>query len=333
MNSIERLRGRSNGWTVTVLAGLLCISSGALQAQSQAPEGNIEITVGTSPGGTPDIIMRQLAQTWNSTGIVSNPIQVVNRTGGSWTVSNNYVTSEAGNDQLLYGIAQPVFTTPIVQGTQNAWDQLTPISMIVSGDLIVFTQPDSDETTLKELMDRARQEDLSVSFAGAQAGSTDSIVVAKIEEAAGVDLNYVPYDGGGAALAAFLGGNVDAIILPPSEAVDLLEAGRLQPLAILNDSRRSEPRLKDIPTAREQGIDVIWHQSWGIAGPPRMSPDIAEWWSGKVAEVIESDAWKKLVADNYWSTDYVPRSEAGAAFQDIYDTHLIALRNLGLAKQ
>jgi putative tricarboxylic transport membrane protein len=66
-------------------------------AEPRAPTGNIDITVGTSAGGTPDIIMRQLANAMNATGIVPNPIQVNNRTGGSWAVSSNYVLGRAGS--------------------------------------------------------------------------------------------------------------------------------------------------------------------------------------------------------------------------------------------
>ncbi len=313
-------------------AGLLALVVPAA-AEPKAPEGNVEITVGTSAGGTPDIIMRQLANAWNATGIVPNPIQVVNRTGGSWTVSSNFVLGQAGNNNLLYAIAQPVITTPIVQGTDNTFDKLTPIAMLVAGDLVVFGQPDAPEKTLADIVERAKGGERSVSVAGAQAGSTDNIVAAQIEKAGGVKLNYVPFDGGGAALAAFLGQNVDLIVLPPSEALDLMKDGKLKPLAILNEERRTEPEFADIPTAKEQGLDVVWGQAWGVAGPPGMDEDVAEWWSQKAAEVQKTEAWEKLVAENYWTTRYLPRAEAGAAVQKIYEDHLAALRDLGLAKQ
>ncbi|MCJ8521436.1 putative tricarboxylic transport membrane protein [Pseudorhizobium tarimense] len=303
------------------------------EAQQRAPEGPIEITVGTSAGGTPDLIMRQLGQALNSTGLVPNPIVVMNRTGGGWTVSNNYVLSQAGNERLLYAIAQPMITTPIVQGADNAYEKLTPIAMLVSGDLILYTHADAKEGTLKEVVERAKKEDRSVSVGGAQAGSTDHLVTARLEKAAGIKLNYVPFDGGGTALAAFLGGNVDMIVLPPSESVDLLKSGQLKPLAILNKVRRKEEAFASIPTAVEQGYDVLWGQYWGIAGPPGLDPEVAAWWSDKLAQVVETDAWKALVAQNYWTTEFVGQSGAGAAYEKVYQEHLEALREVGLAKK
>lgn len=316
------------------VTGALCLSFSTAQGQeTRAPEGSIEITVGTSAGGTPDLIMRQLAQALNTSGLVTNPINVMNRTGGGWTVSNNYVLGQAGNERLLYAIAQPMITTPIVQGSENAYDKLTPIAMLVAGDLIMFTHADAPESSLAEIVERAKREAGSVTMAGAQAGSTDHLVAARLEKAAGVKLTYVPFDGGGSALAAFLGHNVDLIVLPPSESVDLLEAGKIKPLAIFTEERRTEEALKDIPTAREQGFDVLWRQSWGIAGPPDLDPALAAWWSDKLEEVTQTEVWQDLVAMNYWRTEFTPHDQAGAAFEQIYQDHLAALRDVGLSKQ
>lgn len=307
---------------------------GSVQAQEmRAPEGNIEITVGTSAGGTPDLIMRQVAQVLNSTGLVPNAITVMNRTGGGWTVSNNYVINQKGNERLLYAIAQPMITTPIVQGTDNFYDKLTPVAMLVAGDLMLFTHADAAENTLAEVVERAKKEERSVSLAGAQAGSTDHLVTARLEKEAGVKLNYIPFDGGGSALAAFLGRNVDLIVLPPSEAEDLMEAGQMKPLAIFSSKRRTEDKFKDIPTAEEQGFNVFWDQAWGVAGPPELDPAIAAWWSDRLAQMIETDQWKKLVEQNYWTTNFVPHDKAGEVYEKIYQDHLTALRDVGLAKQ
>lgn len=317
--------------TLGLASGLMLTTSLPTMAQTRAPVGNIEITVGTSPGGTPDVIMRQVARILNDQGIVDLPMVVQNRTGGSWAISANYVIGRPGDENLLYAIAQPVFTTPITQGLDTFHDKITPIAMFVQGDLIVVTHAGSEES-LSGFIERARAEALSVSVAGAQAGSTDQIAVSLIEDAAGVEFNYIPYDGGSAALAAFLGGNSDLVVLPPSEALPLMEAGQIKPLAVLSEKRRTEAELADIPTAREEGVDAIWGQSWGIAGPPGMDPELARWWSERVGELVQSDAWAAVAAENYWRRDFVGIDDVEAKIEELFNEHLEVLRDLGLAQ-
>jgi putative tricarboxylic transport membrane protein len=317
------------GWVCAVAA----LAASGAAAEPRAPEGNVEITVGTSPGGTPDVIMRQMARVLAESGLVQNPMVVVNRTGGSWTVSSNYVLGREGDDNLLYAIAQPMITTPIVQGFDNTWDKLTPIAMFVRGDLIVFTHADAPYQTLGDVLEKAKAEPMSVSLAGAQAGSTDHLTTALLEQASGAAINYVPFDGGGAALAAFLGRNTDLVILPPVEALDLMAEGTIRPLAILSEERRTEPELADIPTAREQGYEALWGQAWGVAGPPGMSAEVADWWGEKIAAMVETPEWEALMAESYFVTDFVGRDGAAEALQAIYEDHLAVLRQVGLSQQ
>lgn len=300
-------------------------------AQTRAATGNIEITVGTSPGGTPDVIMRQVTRVMAETGIVDLPMVVQNRVGGSWAISANYVISREGDEQLLYAIAQPIWTTPITQGLETFHDRVTPIALFVQGDLIVVTHADAPEQTLSDIVDRARAEPLSVSVAGAQAGTTAAIATALIEQAAGVEFNYIPYDGGGAATAAFLGRNSDLVILAPFEAVPLIESGRVRPLAILNAERRVEPELADIPTAREQGFDVLWGQIWGISGPPNMDPELARWWSERFEELVNSDAWRQVARESFFRSDFVGFDGVADEMDALFQRHLDVLRALDLS--
>src|ERR1700754_429309 len=125
MKWLESTNLRRAGAAAIGLAALLAVTT----ANAQAPEGPIEITVGSSAGGTPDVLMRSAAKILNEEKIVENPIVVANRTGGSWTVAANYVLGKAGDKNTLMAIAQPMITTPIVQGLPNTFEKLSPISV------------------------------------------------------------------------------------------------------------------------------------------------------------------------------------------------------------
>jgi putative tricarboxylic transport membrane protein len=313
-------------------AGALALTSGAwAQSDMRAPKGPIEITLGTSPGGTPDVIMRRMAKIMNDEKIIENPLVVTNRTGGSWTVSNNWVLGKKGDENTVYGVAQPVFTTPITQGQKLVYNQLTPIAMFIQGDLIVCAQPNAP-AKLADIVKMAKDKPRSVKLAGAQAGSTDHMVAGLIEKAGDAKLNYIPFDGGGAAQAAFLGGNVDLIVLTIDEMLPLAQSGKLKPVAILSEQRRTEPDLKDIPTAKEQGLNVVWGQAWGLAAPPETDPALVKWWDDKIAKLVKTDGWKGFIKETFRRSDYVDSSRVKQHFEQLHQDHLAVLKDIGLAK-
>jgi putative tricarboxylic transport membrane protein len=299
----------------------------------RAPEGDIEIVVGSSAGATPDVLMRRVAKILNDEGLVEQPVVVVNRTGGAWVVASNYVLRRGGNENLLFSLVPTIFTTPIVQGLPNTYERVTPLSYLMKIDLVVLGQPESEIDTLSELVALAGQRDRSVAIAGANVGSTDHMVTALIESAAGVKFNYVPFDGGGGVIATFLGGNVDVITLALDEAYPLLQSGKVKPLAILSEERRTEPGLRDIPTAREQGIDVVWGQDFGIVGPPDLDPAIVAWWDGVFARMVETEAWADMLSENFLRPVYTDSAGTMILMEDLYQRYLAVLRDVGLAKQ
>lgn len=302
--------------------------------EMRAPSGPIEITVGSSAGGTPDVMMRRMSQVLTESGIVTEPpIVVVNRTGGSWMVASNYVLARSGDENTYLTIAQPMLTTPITQGLPNTFEKLTPLSIFVQADLVIAVQPDSPAKSLSDLVATAKEKPRSVRQAGAQLGSTDNLVTGLLEKAGGVQINYIPFDGGGQAQTAFLGGNSDFIVLTIDEALALQKSNQARIVALLNEQRRTEAELKDIPTAREQGLDVVWGQAWGLMGAENLDPAVVAWWDDKLGKMVQTDQWKKIVADNYLRSEYTGSAETKPLLAGIYQQHLTLLRDLGLAKQ
>jgi len=299
---------------------------------SRAPKGSIEITVGCSAGCTPDILMRRAGKIWNEEGIIENPIVIVNRPGGGMTAAMNYVLKRPGDENVLMSLAEPVFSTPIVQGTETTYDKFTPLSVFIQTQLIVVGQPDHPAKTLKDMVEYARSRPREVRMAGSSAGGTDEQVMGLIELATGVDLTFIPHSGGGAAQTTFLGGNTEMITLTIDEALPHIAAGKAQPLAILNPSRRKAAELKDIPTAKEQGIDVLWGQVFGLLATPELDPAVVKWWEEKINELVANEAWKKSIADNYLGDDLYIGKGLSDQMKAFHEARLRVLRAIGAAK-
>ncbi|MFK8252596.1 Bug family tripartite tricarboxylate transporter substrate binding protein [Ancylobacter terrae] len=311
--------------------------SGATPALAQAmtaPEGPVEITVGSGPGATPDVIMRRVARILNDEKLVPNPIVVQNRTGGGWTVAAKYVLGHAGNKNILFGIVPTVFATPIVQGQPNTFEKVTPLAMLAKMELLVIVRADSPMKNLADFVAEAKKGERTVAMAGANVGSTDHIVNSLIERAGNVKLNYVPFDGGGGqVISALLGGTVNAIVLPPDEAWPLVEGKKAKAIAVLSDKHLAFPQFADVPTAREAGLDVIWNSYYGIAAVPDLDPAVTAWWIDKLTKMAASPAWDKMLQEAFLSGAFVSGNEAKATMQQIYGRFSTVLGELGLAKK
>lgn len=307
---------------------------GASAQDMKAPQGDIDLTIGAGAGSGPDLLSRKIADILNREGIVTNPIVVNNRTGGGWTVASNYVIDHAGDENLLFQMSPTVFATPIVQGVPNFYEQITPLAVLLRQDLLIMVKADSPFNSLKDVIEAAKKEEYSISMAGANVGSTDHIVTSLMEKAGGVKINFIPYDGGGGQItAAILGGSVNMGVYPPDEVLSLIKSGEMKPLAILSEERSTAPDFKDVPTAKEQGYDILWDSPQSLGLPPKTDPALVAWWDDKIKKMVESETWKKMLADNYFRGTYVPASEAKAAMDQIYKRYLTVLTDLGLAKQ
>lgn len=334
---MNEVRSFPAGRRALVIGGAMALvaralSSGSARAQTmRAPVGPIEFTVGAGVGGTPDVIMRLIAQIMRDERLVENPIVVQNRTGAGHANAYNFVLGRPGNENTLLTLASPVFTTPIVQGTPSVIDRITPIAGFIQSELVLLTTAASPFNTLQDVVAAARARPGRVRVAGGASGGNDHIATALIEEAAGVTLTYIPHESGGAARATFLGGNVELLFGTLAEGLEQIEAGRAKPLAILSSARRTEGRFATVPTAREQGMNVVYSQFWGVGGPPGLSPEVATWWADRFRKATETERWQASLRSGMNTGRFYALAEAGEYFRREQQTFRTVLTRIGVA--
>lgn len=317
--------------------GVLAIGlvSGAKPADAQemrAPKGPVEITVGAGAGGTPDVIMRTIAKIMADEKLVDIPIVVQNRTGAGHANAFNYVIGKRGDENTLLTLASPVFTTPIVQGTPSVIDRITPIAGFIQSELVLLVPANSPFKSLKEFVAGAKERPGRVRIAGGASGGNDHLAMALIEQAAGIKMTYIPHESGSAALATFLGGNVEGYFGTLSEGLPHMQAGKARAVAILSENRRTDEGYKNVPTAREEGVDVVYTQFWGVGGAPGMDPAVAAWWADKFRKATETKAWQDGLKDRLQLGRFYGLAEADAYFKREQDTFRRLLTSVGLAK-
>lgn len=318
---------------VMTAAFAVALATGAAQAQeARAPVGPIEIVVGSSVGSSPDVLMRRMAQILNENGIVENPLAVVNRVGGSWAVATKHVLDNHGNENVVMCQTDGLFGTPILHGTELTYDKITPLGIFVQNQLTVVVQPDHEADSLQELIAMAKAAPGEQMIAGSSPGLVDEQTTGLLEQASGVDFTFVPHSGGGAAMQTFLGGNTDGIILPIDEALPQIEAGKAKFLALLSPNRQMTPEMKDVPTAREQGVDVVWGQHFGLLGAGGIDPAVQKWWEEKLTALVNHPDWKAAIETNQQGDEFIHGSALPEYMETRHQTLLNLLRDLGAAK-
>ena len=258
--------------------------------------GAVECIAPANPGGGWDWTCRSAGQVLSDIGLVDGTVKVTNMAGGGGGVAfANVVTQQNDNDNLIVA-ASPATTLRLAQGQFGEFteDDVRWIGSVGADFAVISVAADSPYETLEDLMTALQEDPGSINFGGGSAiGGQDHMKVMVLAQAAGIDpltLKYTPFDGGGEAMTAMLGGFVDVFPGDVSEVLGQLEAGEIRVLATLT----AEPMggmLEGVPTAKEQGYDAEWIVFRGFYGPGGMSDDAYNYWVNAFGEMADSPEW------------------------------------------
>ncbi len=260
------------------------------------PERPIEFVVQAAAGGGSDIFARTMAKILTAEKIVTVPINVVNKPGGSGAVAYAYVKTKRGDPHVIATATSSYLTTPIQGHSPVTYRDFTNTAVLCVEDYVAVVRADSPYKTLKDLIEAARKKPNSIRIGGSSVGSSDNIIENRLEKAAGVQLNYIVFQSGGEANAALLGGSVDLAGPNPSEAAQLIQANRLRPIAMFSPERLE--KWPDVPTAREQGYDVTLEQHRGVIAAGGLTKDQELFWQNAMLKLFQSRDFKKYMSDN-----------------------------------
>lgn len=283
------------------LCALLLITAGLFAGcgakKDTYPTKPIEFVVHTNPGDSIYIFADTVSKLLNEKKIVTQPITVTPKTGGSGAVAYNYVGQKKNDPYYLLSIQPSAITTPIQQKIEISWkDGFVPIACMIADENVIAVSKNSKYQTMQDLINDAKKSPKSVSMGGTIYGAADSIVTFLVEKETGVKFNFVSYKSAGESVVACLGGNVDAVSCNPSEVIGQVQAGEMRVLGVASEAK--SPFLPNTPTFKEQGINVVFNSFRGIVAPPGTSPEVIKYWSDALAKVREMPEWKNSLKNN-----------------------------------
>jgi tripartite-type tricarboxylate transporter receptor subunit TctC len=257
---------------VTALAAACTLGTSA-QAQSPAdkyPEKPVRIIVPYPPGGSVDVLGRVIAQrmqeNWGQTVIVENR-------PGAGTMIGTAAAAKADPDGYTLVIVVSAHTTNPAFHAAMQYDSIkdfAPVALLARTPVVLYSHPSLPATNVKELAALGKAKTHTLNFGSAGTGSMTHLTGELLKIKAGVDMLHIVYRGGTPALSDLLAGHLPLQFATVAQALPQYKAGQLRAIGISSEARYAS--VPDIPTFREQGIDLVTTEWYGLlapAGTPR----------------------------------------------------------------
>src|SRR5215207_11637105 len=255
------------------LSRTLIVAATALFATSAMAQMELKIMAPAAPGGGWDQTARSMQQALTQSGIAKS-VQVTNVPGAGGSIGiAQLVNNSKGDGHQLMVMGYVMVGALLTNKSPVTLDQTTPIARLTTEYEAIVVPANSPIKDAKDLAAAIKADPAKVTWAGGSAGGVDHIAAALFAKAAGADptkINYIPFSGGGEALAAILGGKVTAGISGYGEFESQIKAGKLRLVGVTSPNRLSNV---DGPTVKEQGIDLEIANWRSVVAPPGISAD------------------------------------------------------------
>ena len=293
---------------------LLAAATACSGRPGAAPEV-LTILAPASPGGGWDQTARAMQAALQEDGATGS-VRVVNVAGAGGTIGlAQFVNAGANRGDALLVTGLIMVGAVLTNRSAVTLEATTPIARLTGDYELLVVPADSPYDDLAAFVEAWKQDPGALAIAGGSAGGTDHMLAGLLAARVGMDpttINYVPHSGGGESIASILGAQVAAGINGVSELAPFVAAGRLRALAISSAERLPG---RQVPTFREQGVDLTLTNWRGVVGPPDLEDDRLAALTARIDALRQSPAWQASLARNDWIDLYL----AGPAFETFLD--------------
>ena len=307
-----------------IAAAALAFAAPALALDS------MKMMIPANPGGGWDGTGRELAKAMQAAGQVKN-VQFDNKGGAAGTIGLAQFVNSAKGDGSALMMGGMVMVGGIILGKSAVnLSQVTPIARLTSEWEVIVVPAASPLKTMADVVKMLKENPGKVSWGGGSAGGTDHILVGLIAKEVGVDpakINYVPFKGGGEAIAAILGGHVTAGVSGLGEFAEQIKAGKMRALA-----QSSPKKLEGIASLKEQGVNVELGNWRGVFGAPGITAQQRDNLVKLVKSATETPAWKATLEKLGWEPWYLGGEDYAKFLREDEKRVAGIIQSLGLKK-
>jgi putative tricarboxylic transport membrane protein len=338
--SLDRIQKISNREENTmrswkILAGAaaalsLAAAGPALAQQKWQPTQPVEFVVHGGPGSGNDAFGRALVQVIEKEKLAPVRFTIANRVGGGGATAASYIVNKKGDPHVIGLYTSVWISNPLVQQEADVKvSDMTSIARLLLEPAVVIVRNESPYKTLKDLIEAAKAKPGTMKQSGGSPLARDALVQHLLMAKTGAKWSYIGFPGGGERIAALLGGHVDLMIAEPSEAAELVRAGKVRALAQISSKRL--PGWEQVPTLSEAGFDIVdVPQARGIIAPPGMPAEAVAYYEDLFQRVSKSEAFDKYTKDTNTEGAYLNAKDNAAFLKDYENTLRDVLKTAGI---
>lgn len=281
--------------------------SGSDEGGDSYPSEDMDWTIAFGPGGGNDIMARNMVDIINQYELYPHNIQLTNREGGSGASGWGYLLGQSGDGYGVSTTSGSFITTPLQADTGWTYEDFTPVGLFATDDAYFVVPGESEFQTWEDWVTYAT-ENSPVVVGGISTVNVDFILHTLLADAAGYEIEYVPFNEEGQLQTALFSGSLDAMVSNTGSILGQIEAGEVTPLLYTGQERLEV--LAEIPTAEEAGLGEMPSMPRGMILPPDAPPEAQDWWIETMKEVVETPEWQEYVTSNYlteniqWGDDF-----------------------------
>jgi tripartite-type tricarboxylate transporter receptor subunit TctC len=292
-------------WTLLLAGSAIAAALGTSAPAFAWPDRPIEIVVGFAAGGGTDITARTLAQHLGKA--LGGSVVVNNKPGASGAIGLAYVAHAKPDGHTLGMTNFPgLLTLPIERDAGFTTADFTYLGNLVRDPSAFSVALDSPYKNLADVIAAARKAPGSISYGSTGAGTDDHLQMVMFEELTGTKLLHVPFQGAGPLKNAMLGGHVAIGGLNLGEVMP--QAGKtMRPLA--QASAKASSLAPEVPTFKDQGVDLVLASERGIVAPKGLPPDVEQKIAAALRQIAASAEFQAQMKQQFTEMDYLPGAE------------------------
>jgi tripartite-type tricarboxylate transporter receptor subunit TctC len=267
--------------------GAVMLGSGRAQA-APFPERPVRLIVPFAPAGGTDIAARLLGEQLSAT--LGQQVVVDNRPGANGIIAGEALRASPADGYTLLVATAASFAGAPALGQKLPYDvekDFLPVAMLGLFPLVLNAAPALGVKDLKSFLELARSKPGALNYASAGVGGTNHLVFELIAQATGIKLTHVPYRGAALAATDVMSGQVECMIDSLAASLQNIQGGKIKALGVTTASR--QPQVPDLPTLKEQGLDLVypgWASLVALAGTP---PDLVQTLNVAINKALATD--------------------------------------------
>ena len=319
-----------------VLVGFLGIQGAApvLGQHTWHPEKVVELVVPTAPGGINDQVMRTMQKALQDEKMLSVPTVVMNKPGGNQALAVSYLNQHARDPHFLLYTTPTIFTNQLAKITSQLYTDLTPIALLYVENTVFSVRADSPIKTMREMVALLKADPESIAFGLVSRGGPNHLALSQAVKGAGIDprkIKAAVFKTNAESITALIGGHLQAVASSVSAALPQAQAGNIRILAMAAPQRMAGP-ASNVPTLREQGIDVTGVSNWrAVFAAKGITAAQIAFWEDAVGKTVGTADWKKLLEENSLASQFLPSADCAKYLERQYSVTKSVMADLGLA--